>query len=145
MPRDAEFGRDLATQLQAMFGGWINDVEFTYDAFVELDRLDPAKSWCKITTNLYQHVRESRYSWRETVQLMLTLVAPVGVADNPTEIDTWLDSWDTVVRQTRELKVLGRHKPISVDTEERYDAEMFHKHRRMVTQAAINYANVEVM
>jgi hypothetical protein len=100
MPRDADYGRELAKRLSALYSGRITNVEFTYDAFLELDD---------------------------------------GVW-----VDDWLDSWDATIKQLREVKLFDRHVPLSIDIDERYDNNMFHNNRRLVTQAAIHYGNVEV-
>lgn len=145
MPRDADFGRDLAERLSAKFHDFVGDVRFTYDAFLELDRIDADSPYCILSTNLYTHLRESRAHWRETIQLILTLVSPAGATDDSDWIDRWLDDWDLLIRESREIPVYGKHKPISVETDERYDAEMFHNNRRLVTQATFNFGNVEVI
>lgn len=145
MPKDADFGRDLAERLSVQFRDFVREVRFTYDAFLELDKVDADKPFCILSTNQYTHIREARALWRESMQLILTLVSPAGSTDSDEWIDRWLDDWDDLVRQAREIQVFGRHKPISVETDERYDADMFHNNRRLVTQATFNFGNVEVI
>ena len=145
MPRDADFGREIASKLSDIYLGKINSVEFTYDAFVELDQLEENKPYCIVSTNAFDQIRETRAHWRETIQLVLTLVSAVGPTDGSDWVDNWLDSWDMTIRQVRELPLFGKHKPMSIDMEARYDVDIFHNSRRLVTQAMLNYQNVEVI
>lgn len=145
MPRDADYGRELATKLTSLFTGRIDSVEFTYDSYLELDQLAEGKSYCVIAPLVYENTREGRSIWRESIQLSMTMVSVVGANSEPQWIDDWLDSWDSLVRNMRETILFNNRKPVSVDTDERYDAALFHSHRRLVTQASINYGNVEVI
>jgi hypothetical protein len=144
MPRDADYGRELAKRLSALYSGRITNVEFTYDAFLELDRLSESEPYCKISPTLYEQLREGRAIWRESIQLTVTLISAVGATDDGVWVDDWLDSWDATIKQLREVKLFDRHVPLSIDIDERYDNNMFHNNRRLVTQAAIHYGNVEV-
>ena len=144
MPKDAELGRDLAQRVSSEFLGRIDEVNFTYDPYIELDELDLGKSYCVISPNFYEQVRETRAHWRERIQLVLTLVSVAGAIDTENWVDDWLDSWDTLIRLVREEPVLGKHKPLNLEMEERYNSEMFHNNRRLLTQAVISYGNVEV-
>lgn len=143
MPKDADFGRDLAEQLTAEFLGKIGTVEFTYDPYLELDNLPETKPFAKISVSGYQHIRESRNHWREECTLYFSLVSPVGPTDNAQWIDDWLNSLDIVLRFARDAIVQGQ-RMTSVEIDERYDVEMFFNNRRLVTQAAFNFTNVEV-
>ena len=145
MPRDADFGRDLAARIMAASSGNVSNVEFTYDAYTDLDRIGETDHYCCISPNLYDHTRETRNHWRETIQLVLTLVSSVGPTNDSQWVDDWLDSWDALVRETREMPLFDKHKPTSVETDARYDTDLFHNSNRLVTQAMINYLNVKVM
>lgn len=144
MPRDADFGRDLAAQLTAEFLGRIGAVNFTYNSYLELDKLSDTDPYCIISPGLYEYQREGRHDWREEVQLTLSLVSAVGATDSSQWIDDWLDSWDTLIRYAREIRVLGRHKPTQIRQDERYEPDMFHNNHRLFTQAVFTFANVEV-
>jgi len=145
MPADADYGRDLAEQLTALDLGSISEVVFTYDPYVDFEQLETSEPYCCISPNLYEHIRESRVIWRETIQLVVTLISVAGTTSDSDWVDGWLDDWDAAVREMRELKVLGKHKPVSVDADARYDTDLFHNHNRLVTQAMLNYQNVKVM
>jgi hypothetical protein len=145
MPRDAEFGRELAAWMTEQYSGLIKEVEFTYDPFLELDQLDPARPYCKIAPMNYDSQRESRINYMERITLELALVSAVAPTGNPAWVDQWLDSWDMVLRQIRNHKLFKRHPPISVETDQRYDFSMFHNNHRLLTQASLNYHNVEIV
>jgi hypothetical protein len=145
MPRDADLGRELASELTALYAGKVTNVLFTYDSYMELDRMNENEPYCIVSTNLYEQIRETRHHWRETTQLVITLVSAIGPTNNAQWIDDWLDSWDMTVRNLRELSLFGKHKPVSIDIETRYDTDLFHNSNRLVTQAMLNYLNVEVL
>ena len=142
MPQDAKIGRDLASQLTASYGGLIKEVEYTYDPYLELPELETNRPFCKVSPQLYDETRESRVHWRETCQLMLTLVSRVGPTDSGEWVDEWLDSWDLIMRESRDMIMLGRYKVVSIDRDDRYDTDVFHHHHRLLTQAAFNFGNV---
>jgi hypothetical protein len=144
MPRDEELGKDLAKRLSAKYTGYIDEVVWTYDSFLELDQLDSGKSYCKISPNNYLNFREGRGVWREDITLMLTLVSKVGPT-NGSWVGAWLDSWDKVVRGLRDEKLFDRHKPTTVEVDERYDPNMYHNNHRLLVQASLFYLNVEVI
>jgi len=143
MPQDAVIGRDLAEQLTKLYSGLIKEVAFTYDAFIKLEDIQEDAPFCKISPSTFDHTRESRVHWRESVVLTLTLISKVGPTDDETWIDQWLDSWDTMVRQMRGMTVLqSKQKVMSVDYGERYDPNIFHNYHRLLTQATISFSNV---
>jgi len=145
MPRDAEFGRAVAQWLTSEYSGLIKEVVFTYDSYIEMDQMDPSRPYCLVSPNSYNFQRESRHDWREMISLELWLLSAVGPTDNPAWVDQWLDSWDMILRHVRGYKVFKRHPPISVDTESRYDLSLFHNNKRLLTQASLNYHNVEIL
>ncbi len=144
MPNDSKLGRDLAERLTQKYTGRVGGVTFTYDPYVELDQLDTANPVCYISPLNYEDIREARAMWREQMQLVLSLISKVGPTDDEIWVDEWLDSWDLMIKEAREIYVLGRHKPLSVDRGERYDADVFHNHQRLFTQATFTFGNVEV-
>ncbi|MGB5334396.1 MAG: hypothetical protein WBN07_02165 [Woeseiaceae bacterium] len=145
MPRDEDFGTELASRLTAKYVGLIHEVEWTYDAYLELDQLAPDRPYCKVSPGNYTVWREGRHDWREQIALQLTLVSAVGATDDEYWIGQWLGSWDQLIRETREDPLFDRHKPMSIDQDERYDTNLFHNHRRLLTQATLHYHNVEIL
>ena len=144
MPKDVDLGKDLANRLDAAYTGKVKKVEFTFDPYLELDKMDSDLSFARVSLNTYSDIREGRNMWRMQSGLVLTLVSAVGPTDGSWVAD-WLDSWDMMVKHVREMTVLGQHKPLSVDRDERYDADMFHNNKRLVTQALITFGNIEVL
>lgn len=145
MPRDEDFGKDLASRLTAQYVGLIHEVKWTYDSYLELDRLAEDKPYCIVSPNNYTNWREGRYDWMERISLMLTLISAVGPTDGDYWVGKWLGSWDQVIRTCREERLFDKHPPMSVDQDERYDTNMFHNHRRLLTQATLHYHNVEIL
>lgn len=145
MPRDADFGRELVRVLEDKYTGLVKTIQFTYDAFVELDRFPSESAYCFVSPNNYTHVREGRSVFRETISLELSLVSAAGPTDNPSWIDNWLDSWDMLIRNIRSEPLFGKHLPMSVDIDQRYDSDLFHNSKRLLTQATLHYQNVEVI
>ena len=146
MPQDAVFGRDLARQLTEKYLGRIDQVFWTYDSseINLVDEITTTESWCRVTPFMYEDERLTRAHWKESIQIVVSLISKAGSKSDEAWIDSWLDSWDGMVRWMRETKVLGRHKPSSVIREDRYDPDVFHNHQRLFTQALVSFENVEV-
>ena len=144
MPQDAVFGRDLAQQLTNEYLGLIGEVIWTYDAEIDVEDLPSERPFCVVSPLTYERKRLTRAHWQSSIQIVVSLVSHVGSTSEQEWVDSWLDSWDTLVDLVREMKVLKRHKPLDIDQEDRYDAGVFHNHQRLFTQASLHYGNVEV-
>lgn len=140
MPKDVALGRELAEQLRSQYLKNISTVEFTYNAFVELETLDQNKSFCFITPQNYSRVRETRSDFRHEGSLTLTLVSTVGSTERPEKIDEWLDSWDLLLDYLEDVRGSNGSKLLAaVETEERFDSNVFHSYNRMVNQATLRF------
>lgn len=136
MPKDVELARNLVAHLESNYSGLADNVEFTYDTYLEFDKMEAEEPYCKISTNSYEDERVSRNDWVEHCQLTLTLVSRAASTDSEDSIDAWLDKWDQLIRELRSATIDG-NKILRVDRDERYDEDHFHNRRRLVTQATI--------
>jgi len=130
--------------ISAEFNGRIDSIEFTYDAYLELDQLVAGQSYCRVSPNSYSQVRESRTDWRDEATLVLSLVSVAGPTDKSSWIDDWLDGWDQMQRTMRDFELFSdRNRKISsIDADERYDTTLFHTNKRLFTQASIQFSNL---
>lgn len=145
MPNDVKLGRALAAYIATKYVGKIHEVRFTYDSFIEIERMNVGSCYCIITPNNYSTERESRTSWRERCSLELSLLSHAGPTDDEQWIDDWLTSWDLLLEEVKTARLFGRTLPSSVDQDERYDADLFHNNRRLLCQATLHYLNVGVI
>lgn len=140
MPKDVDLGRALASAINEQFTGKIADVEFTYDTYISLADL-PDKPYCWLSTNNSSMIRESRGAWRRTCELKITTISRRGPTDASTWIDEILQSFDMMIDFIAESLVNG-HKPVEIESQERYSAEMFESNNRLMNESIITYLNI---
>lgn len=142
MPRDVELAREIAHSLRDVYKHKINRVEFTYNAYIEFDRIEPNDSICILSPQSYTRVRETRSDFRHETEIVLTLVSPVAAHSRQKDIDDWLDSWDGMLDFLENLKINNRKVITGIDVDQRYDANLFHSYNRLVTQAVLQSTNL---
>ncbi len=142
MPKDADYGRELARLLCEEFLQHITHVNFTYDAYLEMDKLEPNESYCVISPNSFNRSRLTRGDWETSITLSLTMVSSTGSTASESEIDNWLDSWDLLNAEVQSVALFDRHKISVIDSNDRYDVNHFHSDRRLVTQVVLGINSI---
>ena len=144
MPKDVEIGEALAAALTSADTGIIGSVDFTYDPYIDHDRL-PKIPVVTISPDSAPFVREARrggVTYRRDARLLIMMIARGGATDDSYTINELLDAFDALLENVITTEVLTRKVPLSVDYEERYDPEAFQAQRRVFARAFATYANL---
>jgi len=142
MPDDVALGRELATKLNEQFTGKISEIGFSYDTYVELDKM-PNHPVAFVSLGAYSRERVARTNFIRTTELRVTSISERRPNENPDWIDEILDSFDSLISFCEGIPLGSRNlMPIRIESEDRFNFDLFHAHARMVNEASLIYRNI---
>ena len=140
MPKDVVLARAIATQLTAQYLGKIKNINFDYNAYVDLDGL-PNEPTVFVTLDNSPWIRLSRGNVRRDAMIRVTMISEIGPTDSAQWVDDQLNSFDMLVDYLLETPVNGQ-LPVDTESDDRYDVDRFHSNHRLVMDILFNYRNL---
>lgn len=134
---DEELARDLVAILDANPSIEVNNIEFTWDAYHELDRVQTEILY--VTPNRYVHQRLARDEWQKISIINFVFLAPVEVNVDEQSTSDWVEKWDVLtdlgIKAARPLGIAAT----LFEQEERFSVAELQNRRRLMFEAAATY------